>query len=140
MKECLPDGHSDFLLRYHIAWVTKNGEKVLTGDIGLALRDIIRRICAKEKVDVISGRIAADHVRLFLSAKPNVRLSELARQLKGKTSHFLLKSYPSLQKRYWEGRLWARGYFCRTSGNVTDESIQNYVESRSADEETFIVE
>ena len=32
-----------------------------------------------------------------------------------------------LKKRYWGQNLWARGYFCATSGTVTDEMIQAYI-------------
>ena len=32
------------------------------------------------------------------------------------------------KKRYWGGHLWARGYFCVTSGEVTEEMIKNYIE------------
>jgi hypothetical protein len=29
--------------------------------------------------------------------------------------------------RYWGRRFWARGYFSMTSGNITDDVIQNYI-------------
>ncbi|MDC0980403.1 transposase [Bdellovibrionales bacterium] len=33
-----------------------------------------------------------------------------------------------LSKRYWGQHLWARGYFVATTGVVTDEVIQKYIE------------
>jgi putative transposase len=52
--------------------------------------------------------------------------------IKGKSSRQLQQEYPSLQKRYWGQHLWARGYFCATSGTVTDEMLEAYLE-RHAD-------
>ena len=37
-----------------------------------------------------------------------------------------------IKKRYWGRHFWARGYFSATSGNVTDEIINEYID-RHAD-------
>jgi putative transposase len=31
--------------------------------------------------------------------------------------------------------MWARGYFCCSSGNVTDEVIKNYVQNQNDDDD-----
>jgi putative transposase len=33
-----------------------------------------------------------------------------------------------LKKRYWGKHFWARGYFCVTVGEMTEEMITNYLE------------
>jgi hypothetical protein len=33
-----------------------------------------------------------------------------------------------LKKRYWGRHFWARGYFCATVGQMTDEMIKHYLE------------
>jgi REP element-mobilizing transposase RayT len=39
---------------------------------------------------------------------------------------------PEIRKRYWGRRFWARGYFCTTSGNVTDDiNFIQYIQSHS---------
>jgi len=40
--------------------------------------------------------------------------------------------FPELRKRYWGRRFWARGYFSTTSGNVTDDIINQYLELYSS--------
>jgi putative transposase len=40
----------------------------------------------------------------------------------------LLREFPHLRKRFWGRHVGARGYFCRSSGNVTDEVIKAYIE------------
>lgn len=42
----------------------------------------------------------------------------------------LQQEYPYLQKRYWGQRMWARGYFCATVGQVTDEMVKKYIVSQ----------
>jgi Transposase and inactivated derivatives len=51
-----------------------------------------------------------------------------------------LHSYPSLRQQYWGRHFWARGYFCCSSGNVTDEVIKQYIEQQSHNDDTFKVE
>ena len=36
--------------------------------------------------------------------------------------------------------MWARGYFCCSIGNVTDEIIKNYIEQQDAEDDIFRVE
>ena len=56
------------------------------------------------------------------------RLANYYSTLKGYTSHKLLKEYRHLSKKYWGQHLWTRGYFVSTTGVVTDEVIQKYIE------------
>jgi putative transposase len=61
-------------------------------------------------------------------------------RLKGKSFHKLLHSFESLRRQYWGCHLWARGYFCCSSGNVTDDVIKAYIEHQSHDDSNFKVE
>lgn len=36
--------------------------------------------------------------------------------------------FPHLKKRYWRRHFWARGYFCATVGQMTEEMIKQYLE------------
>ena len=57
------------------------------------------------------------------------------RKLKRKTAHHLLAEYPHLKKQFLGRHLWARGYFCRSSGNVTDEIIAKYIAEQNIDQD-----
>src|SRR5215216_6414044 len=119
--------HTVFEIHLHLVWVTKYRRAVLAGEVGTRLRELIRQICAQEDVVILQGHVAKDHVHLFVSIPPQVTISRLVQRLKGKTAYKLLLEYPPLRKKYWGQHLWARGYFCRSSGNVTDEEIQRYI-------------
>ena len=69
-----------------------------------------------------------DHVHIFVSAPPTMAPSEIMRRIKGRTASKLLEEFPSIKKRYWGHHFWARGFFCATSGQVTKEMINNYLE------------
>ena len=47
--------------------------------------------------------------------------------MKGKSSYKLQKEFPELKKKFWRRHFWGRGYFSTTSGNVTDEIINEYI-------------
>jgi putative transposase len=54
----------------------------------------------------------------------------MAQYIKGRSSHGLQREFPALRKRYWGQHLWARGYFCASSGTVADEMIKAYIEQQ----------
>ena len=91
-------------------------------------RELIRETCNAFEIEIIKGVISKDHVHLFVSTPPNMAPSEIMRRIKGRSSSKLFGSFPELKKRYWGRHFWARGYFCVTSGNVTDEMIKEYLE------------
>jgi putative transposase len=49
-------------------------------------------------------------------------------RLKGRTADKRLAESPHLRKGFWGRHLWARGYFCRSSGPVPDEVVKESIE------------
>jgi putative transposase len=126
--------HTVYDCTYHIVWITKYRYKILKGDLAHRLIDLIRGICSQYQVEIIRGSVGKDHVHLYLQVPPSLAISRLVQYLKGKTSRKLQIEYPSLKKRYWGKHLWGIGYFVRTSGNVTDETIKEYIENQGEDD------
>ena len=108
---------------------------MLAGEVGLRVRELIREICQGHEVTIMKGHVAGDHVHLFVSIPPQVTISRLVQWLKGKTAYKLLGEFPHLRKTFWGRHLWARGYFCCSSGNVTDEVIAEYIANQSRDQD-----
>ena len=119
--------------RYHIVWATKYRYKVLAGDVRLRTRDIIRQSCNELGVTIVKGVLARDHVHMFLSVPPKHAISDVVRRIKGRSSRRLQQEFPGLRKRYWGRHFRARGYFCTTSGNVTDELVLQYLSTHGTD-------
>ena len=122
--------HTVFTLHYHVVWSTKYRYQVLKGDVGLRTRELIRQTCLAYEVKILKGHVGKDHVHVLVSAPPTLAVSKLVQALKGRSSRKLQMEFPELGKRYWGRHMWGRGYFCATSGNVTDEVIKAYIEGQ----------
>ena len=121
--------HTVYKIQYHFVFVTKYRYKVLKGDVGYKVRELIRQTCEAFEIEIIKGVVSGEHVHIFVSAPPNMAPSEIMRRIKGRSTRKLFEIYPELRKRYWGGHFWARGYFCVTSGEITDEMIKEYIEN-----------
>ena len=64
-------------------WSTKYRYKVLQGDIQKRIREIFRRVCSENGVDIISGVVSGDHVHMFISMPPKLSMSDFMRKVKG---------------------------------------------------------
>ena len=123
--------HTVYDIKYHFVWVTKYRYPVLRGAIAERVRDIIRQVCMAREITILKGHVSRDHVHLYVSARPNLSPARIMQYVKGKSSHVLQQENPALRKRYWGQHIWARGYFCASSGAVTDEMIRAYIENQA---------
>ncbi|QQK74612.1 IS200/IS605 family transposase [Salicibibacter cibarius] len=118
MDEYKRSSHAVYDIKYHIIWVTKYRYHVLRGDIARRVRELIRQGCEARGITILQGSVGKDHIHLLLSCPPSIA--------------------PSKKKRYWGQHLWARGYFCATVGNVTEEIIRNYIENQTSEKRNDI--
>ncbi len=125
--------HTVYLLHYHFVFTTKYRKPVLRGDVAVRVRDLIREICRSNDIEIRRGHVSREHVHLLVSVPPGLSPSRVMQAVKGKTSHYLLAEFRSLQKEFWGRHLWARGYFVATSGNVTDDVIAQYIETQGVE-------
>jgi putative transposase len=105
----------------------------VTGDVAVRVRDIIRRVAAEHESEIISGKVAQDHIHVFLSYRPTQEVSQIVQRLKGISSLVLLREYPKLRKMFWGRHFWARGYLAVSSGTLTDEMIGEYIDAQDGE-------
>jgi putative transposase len=120
--------HTKFKIEFHFVWVTKYRYHMLQGDIALRVREIVRQTCERFEIRIIRGVVSKDHVHILVSAPPNISPSDIMRRIKGRASRKIFEEFPHIKKRYWGRHFWARGYFCVTSGELTKDMIQEYLE------------
>jgi putative transposase len=120
--------HTDFQIEYHFVWVTKYCYKVQTGDVAERVRELVRKTCEANEIRIVKGVVSKDHVHILVSAPPTMAPSEIMQRIKGRTSSYLFEEFPHLKKRYCGQHCWARGYFCATVGQMTEEMIRVYLE------------
>ena len=125
--------HTKTDLKVHLIWIPKYRKRVLTGQVAIRARDILGQIALEHELDVISGKIASDHVHMFIGYRPTHNISKIMQWLKGISSRILLSEFAHLLKQFWGRYLWARGYLAVSSGNITDETIQQYIEDQEGE-------
>lgn len=125
--------HTKSDLKVHLVWIPKYRKQVLAGEVAVRVRDLIRQIAFEHELEVISGKVARDHVHVFLSYRPTQKVSQIMQWLKGTSSRVLLQEYSHLRKKFWGRHLWARGYLAVSSGAVTDELIKQYIDEQEGE-------
>lgn len=113
-----------------MVWVPKYRKEILVGEVAIRTREIIRSIAFEHELQIISGKVAKDHIHIFFSHRPTQSVSKLAQYLKGTSSRIILNEFPHLKKNFWGKHLWARGFLAISSGNITDEVIKKYIDSQ----------
>jgi putative transposase len=123
--------HTVFYHRFHLVWITKYRKRVLSGDLRIRIREIIAQSAEEMHIKIINGVISADHVHIFAEIPPHLAVSEFVKIANGRSSRKIQQEFPHLKKEYWGRHFWARGFFSSTSGNVTDDIINAYINNHS---------
>jgi putative transposase len=121
--------HTVYHHRYHIVWITKYRYRVLQGNLRLRVREIIAQAADEKGIKIVNGVLSADHIHIFAAIPPHIAVSDFVKVAKGRSSRKIQQEFPDIRKRYWGKHFWGRGYFSSTSGNVTDEMINAYINS-----------
>ena len=118
--------HAIWECKYHFVWCPKYRFRILKGEIGKSIREIIRELCKWRDLEIIEGNVQIDHVHLVIWIPPKYSVSEAVGFLKGKSAIKIFDRHPELKKRYWGRHFWARGYCVSTVG-LNEEQIKRYV-------------
>ena len=143
MKQQRSGSHSVHNLQVHLVWSTKYRYHVLTGEVQLRCRELIRQTCNALDVQILKGVVSKDHIHLHLSYPPSLGVSDLVKRLKGRSAKLLLGEFPELKRRYWGGHFWGIGYGAWSVGAITDELLQTYLDHHKDHpngDENFILE
>ena len=71
----------------------------MIGDIAVRIRELVRQICSAQQAEIIRGKVAKEHVHIYVSAPPYISISKLMQLIKGATSRKIQQEYPELKKR-----------------------------------------
>jgi len=135
--------HTVSRISCHIVWSTKYRYKVLRGDVQSRCRELLIQICDAESVEILKGVVSSDHIHMHVEYSPKQSISFLVKQMKGRTSRKLQQEFPTLGKTYWGKHFWATGYGAWSTGNITDEMVNEYLEHHrksNSDNSNFILE
>ena len=117
-----------FQANYHLIWAVKYRRKVLLGSVEIRLVEVLKMIAGSHGYRLLAARVHdGDHVHVFVSAKPRICIPEMVRVLKCNSAKVLFEEFPAIKLQLWGGHLWSDGYAVRTSGVVTSEKIEQYI-------------
>ena len=122
------DEHRVHLIVYHLIWCPKRRKPILTGKIKDRLIELVQQKCAEKGWDIRELAVQPDHVHVFMRVWPTDSAADVIKEIKGITSFHLRKEFASLLSKL--PSLWTRSYFASTSGNVSAETIQRYIEAQ----------
>ena len=120
--------HSVTRLTVHLVWVTKYRYHVLKGDVQKRCRELLIQTCNAQDIHILKGVVSKDHVHMHIEYSPKLSISSIMKSLKGRSSCLLQDEFPELKKRYWGNHFWAIGFGAWSTGNITEELIQKYIE------------
>ena len=123
--------HTVFHHRFHIIWITKYRYRVLQGELRKRVREIIAQVADEMGIKIVNGVISSDHLHMFVEIPPHISVTQFVKVAKGRSSRKVQQEFQEVRKRYWGSHFWGRGFFSSTTGNVTDDIVNEYIDNHS---------
>ena len=121
--------HTKYNCTYHIVFIPKYRRKVMYGEIGKEVGEILSIVCKITGIHLIKGGICPNHVHLYVSIPPKMSISDVMSKLKGKSALMIFDRHLEYRGKY--GRhFWAREYYAETIGQVNEDMIKKYIEEQ----------
>ena len=119
--------HIVFNVSYHLIFVTKYRKQLLTGEHKTKVKKYLLEKSNQLNVKIEKYEVMPDHVHLFIKCSPNIKISNLVKNLKGYSSYMLRRSY-KLKNKF--KHLWSPSYYCETIGHISEQTIKKYIEDQ----------
>ena len=133
--------HCKNLILYHLILVCKYRRKCFSNtDFAENLKLQFFEIAKKYdfEIDTIDLDYSKpDHIHILVRSVPKLSPLQIVRVLKQQTNYWAWQNYEThLKQFYWRARhLWTRGYFCSTVGNVSADTVHEYLERQGRNEQ-----
>lgn len=116
---------------YHIVICPRYKHKVMNNKVKEFLRIKFLEIFNEYKYELLDMSIEEDHVHLALKLNPTYSIGSVIRNLKSITGYYVFKEFPLMRNKYfWNSGFWSSGYFVSTVGNVSKDTILNYIQNQ----------
>ena len=122
------DEHRVHLIVYHLIWCPRRRKPVLTGEIAKRARQIIEEKCKEKGWTILTLAIQPDHIHLFVRVWPSDSASLVVKEIKGVTARYLRVEFHAILSKL--PSLWTGSYFASTAGNVSQQTIQRYIDAQ----------
>lgn len=139
MRELQTNSHCKNLILYHLIFVCKYRRKCFSNtDFAEKLKLQFFEIAKKYdfEIDTIDLDYSkSDHI--LVRGVPKLSPLQIVRVLKQQINYWAWQNYETYLKQfYWKAHhLWTRGYFCSTVGNVSADTVHEYLERQGRNEQ-----
>lgn len=87
---------------YHFVWSTKERLPLLTADVESRIIAYIANKCAELSYKLLAVNGASDHLHLLVQLSPTILVADVAKNLKGSSSHYINKECNMPDTLYWQ--------------------------------------
>jgi putative transposase len=101
---------------------------VVEGAVHDQLKELIEQVVEENHWQIERLAIQPDHVHLFVQTNPYTMPTDVARLVKGRSSHDLRAEFSDLLRM---PSLWTRSTFYSTAGHVSQDIINRYIEEQA---------
>lgn len=130
MRHLDNNGHSVFLLYYHLVLVVKYRRKVIDDAISDRAKGIFLYISENYGITLEEWNHDRDHVHIMFRANPNSELSKFINAYKSASSRLLKKEYPQIREKLWKDAFWSQSFCLLTTGGAPIETVRRYIETQ----------
>ncbi len=120
------------LLMVHLIFVTKYRKKLFFGSFRDDIKQYLYKACVRYHWYIKRIETDKDHVHVLLQYNPTDSITSIVSRLKQHSTYNAWQSHGDLLKQYYwkEKTLWSDGYFAVSIGQVSQETIEHYIENQ----------
>ena len=133
MSKYISKNRHKYILQYHIIFVCKYRKKLfINKKISDNIKSLSREICSKYYINIKYMETDSDHIHYMIEIPPTISVSKVVKLIKSYTTYHIWQlNYDYLKKFFWkEKTFWTDGYFVSTIGNVSENTLKNYIENQ----------
>ena len=103
---------------------------VLQNGLDDDIKGMLRQLAEEYSFTILAMEVMPDHIHLLLDCRPQFRISDMVKILKGNTARWLFMEHPELKQELWGGHLWNPSYCAVTVSDRSREQVTRYINSQ----------
>lgn len=124
--------HNKNLLMVHLIFATKYRKPILIGKFRTDVKQCIYETSVRNHWYIKRMETDKDHIHILLQYNPTDSITRIVSTLKQCSTYLTWRKYNKmLATIYWKERtLWSDGYFAASIGQVSQSTIERYIENQ----------
>ena len=105
---------------------------LLNKKISNDIKILSQEICCRHNIIIKYIETDKDHIHYMIEIGPTLPISKIVNLIKSYTTYHIWKKYDRYLSKHLckEKTFWTDGYFISTIGNVSEETLKEYIENQ----------